>query len=187
MYTVTAEEVFFCVKEMLPVRRAVFFDRDGTLCRDADYLRDWKDFDLLPGMERLAELRDRGFMLIGITNQSGIARGLLKESFAREVNAFFTERHGFSDFYYCPHSPDDHCRCRKPAPGMLLKARLQHRIDLRNSFVVGDKDADMLLARAVGARALLVTTGKQQASPYADAVAAGLKEVVDIILSDETA
>ncbi|MBF0559945.1 MAG: lipopolysaccharide heptosyltransferase II [Nitrospirae bacterium] len=185
MYTVTAEEVFFRIKEMLPGKRAVFFDRDGTLCKDAHYLKDWKDFEMLPGIESLAELRDKGFLLIGITNQSGISRGLLTESFAREVNALFTEKHGFDDFYYCPHNPDDHCGCRKPAPGMLLKARLQYKIDLKKSFVIGDKDADMLLARTVGAQSILVTTGKQQTSPYADAVAAGLREVVDMILSNE--
>jgi heptosyltransferase-2 len=187
MYTVTAEEVFFKVKDMLPHKRAVFFDRDGTLCRDPDYLSDWKDFEIFPGIERLRELKDKGFLLIGITNQSGIARGLVKESFAKDVNAVFTGSHGFDDFYYCPHSPDDYCQCRKPSPGMLIKARLRHKIDLKRSFVVGDKDADMLAAKAVGATGILVTTGKQQTSPYADAITGNLGEAVKVILSYETA
>ncbi|MGD0283007.1 MAG: lipopolysaccharide heptosyltransferase II, partial [Dissulfurispiraceae bacterium] len=183
MYTVTAEEVFFKIKEMLPHKRAVFFDRDGTLCRDAHFLNDWKDFEIFPGIVSLGELKDRGFLLIGITNQSGISRGLVKESFARDVNAVFTGTYGFDDFYYCPHSPDDYCPCRKPSPGMLVKARLRHKINLSRSFVVGDKDADMLVAKAVGARGILVTTGKQQTSPYADAIAGNLEEAVKVILS----
>ena len=186
MYTVTAEEVFFKIKELLPHERAVFFDRDGTLCREADYLSDWKDFEIFPGIEGLRELKDKGFLLIGITNQSGISRGLVKESFAKDINAVFTRTHGFNDFYYCPHSPDDHCQCRKPAPGMLIKARMQHHIDLKRSFVVGDKDVDMLAAKAVGAWGILVTTGKQQTSPHADTVVAGLEEVVRVILAYET-
>jgi len=186
MYTVTAEEVFFKIKDLLPHKRAVFFDRDGTLCREADYLSEWKDFEIFPGIVSLGELKDKGFLLIGITNQSGISRGLLKESFAKDVNAVFTRTHGFNDFYYCPHSPDDYCQCRKPAPGMLIKARMQHHIDLKRSFVVGDKDVDMLAAKAVGARGILVTTGKQQTSPHADKTVGGLEEAVRVILAYET-
>jgi heptosyltransferase-2 len=186
MYTVTAEEVFFRIKELLPHKRAVFFDRDGTLCREADYLSDWKDFEIFPDIVSLGELKDKGFLLVGITNQSGIARGLVKEAFAKDVNSLFTRTHGFNDFYYCPHSPDENCQCRKPAPGMLIKARVQHHIDLKRSFVVGDKDVDMLAAKAVGARGILVTTGKQQTSPHADMVVGGLEEAVRVILSYET-
>src|SRR5208283_4909590 len=72
MHTVTSEEVFFRIKEILPRNRAVFLDRDGTLCKDTGYLGDWKDFEILPGIESLGELRSKGFLLIGITNQSGI-------------------------------------------------------------------------------------------------------------------
>lgn len=186
MYAVSSEEVFLKMKDLLPHRRAVFFDRDGTLCRDAHYLNDWKDFEVLPGIDSLRELRDKGFLLIGITNQSGISRGLVKESFTKDVNTFFTGHYGFDDFYYCPHSPDEHCLCRKPSPGLFIRARMQHQIDLKKSFVVGDKDADMLAAKSVGARAILVTTGKQQASTHADEVVGSLEEAVRVILSYET-
>ncbi len=186
MYTVTAEEVFFKVKDMLPRNRAVFFDRDGTLCRDTNYLSDWKDFEIFPGIESLGKLKEKGFFLIGVTNQSGISRGMIKESFAKDVNTVFTGTYGFDEFYYCPHSPDDYCQCRKPAPGMLIKARMRHRIDLKRSFVVGDKDIDMLAAKAVGARGILVTTGKQQTSAYADNVVGNLEEAVEVILADES-
>ncbi|MFZ5997242.1 MAG: lipopolysaccharide heptosyltransferase II [Nitrospirota bacterium] len=185
MYTVTSEEVFFKIKDMLPRKRAVFFDRDGTLCRDAHYLNNWKDFEVFHETKHVRTLKEAGFSIIGITNQSGIDRGLVSESFVKDVNKVFTERYGFDDFYYCPHGPDELCSCRKPEPDMLLKARALHGINLRQSYVVGDKDADMLLAKAVGAQGILVTTGKQKESPYADVVVDTLKDAVKIIMAHE--
>jgi heptosyltransferase-2 len=181
MEAVTAEEAFSAVKSLLPKRRAVFFDRDGTLCEDADYLSRWEDFKVLPEVESVNELKNKGYLLIGISNQSGIARGLIEEPFVKEVNGFFVQKHGFDGFYYCPHHPDEHCQCRKPEPGLALQARMEHKIDLKGSFVIGDTDRDMLLARAVGAKAVLVQTGKQKESPYADFTVRGLKEAVGII------
>jgi heptosyltransferase-2 len=107
----------------------------------------------------------------------------VQEEFAGKINRIFTDRYGFTDFYYCPHHPDDHCSCRKPEPGMLLRARNAHGIDLKRSVVVGDKDDDMILARVVGAKGVLVRTGKAQSSQYADAVVDGLDDAVRMILS----
>ncbi len=183
MYAVTSEDVYFAIKEILPDKKAVFFDRDGTLCRDAHYLNDWKDFEVFPEIDSLGELKKAGYALIGVSNQSGIQRGLVDESFAEAVNKVFIDKYGFDDFYYCPHHPDDHCSCRKPEPGMLLTARAEHKINLRESYVVGDKDADMMLAKAVGVKGILVRTGKQQESAYADFVVENLKGVVDLIIS----
>jgi heptosyltransferase-2 len=181
MFSVTSEEVYQNIKKLLPVKRAVFFDRDGTLCRDANYLNRWEDFELLPGVERLKSLKEQGFNLIGVSNQSGIAKGLIKEDFVREVNKLFVDTYGFTDFYYCPHSPGDNCACRKPEPEMLLRARSTYGINLRKSFVVGDKDADMLLAKAVGARGILVRTGQQDESAYADAIVDDLDAAIKYI------
>ncbi len=166
-------------------RRAVFFDRDGTLCEDADYLGRWEDFWEFPDIKTLARLIEKGFKLIGVTNQSGIARGIVREDFVREVNNHFVESHGFTDFLYCPHHPDENCPCRKPRPGMALRAQKEHGIDLKRSYVVGDTDRDMLLAGAVGARAVLVTTGKQKESAHADFVARDLEEAVRLIVDDD--
>lgn len=183
MYTVTSEDVYFGIKEMLPFKKAVFFDRDGTLCRDAHYLNDWKDFEVFPEIDSLKVLKNKGFSLIGVSNQSGIQKGFVDESFVKEVNRLFIDKYEFDDFYYCPHGPDDRCSCRKPEIGMLLMARAKHRINLKESYIVGDKDADMLLARAVGAKGILVKTGKQQESSYADFVVENLKDVVKLIVS----
>lgn len=164
--------------------RAVFFDRDGTLCVDADYLVRWEDFHEFPEIGALSRLIKEGFVLIGVTNQSGINRGIIKEQFVKDINIHFVEKHGFTDFYYCPHHPDEHCSCRKPEPGMVLSAQKEHGLDLGRSYVVGDTDRDMLLARAVGAKAVLVTTGKQKDSDHADFIAHNLEEAVRLIVED---
>lgn len=164
--------------------RAVFFDRDGTLCKEAHYLSRWEDFEPFKDLAELARLRKAGFVLIGITNQSGIARGIVDEGFVKEVNAYFTGLHGFKAFYYCPHHPEEGCACRKPAPEMAIKAAGEFGIDLARSYVVGDKDADMLLARAVGAKAVFVATGEGVSIEGADFTALSLKDAVGWILKD---
>ncbi len=184
MDEISSDEVYLKIKETLPAKRAVFFDRDGTLCKDVDYLNNWNDFELFQEIDSLRELKAMGFLLIGISNQSGISRKIVDESFVKEVNQFFVQRYGFEQFYYCPHHPDEYCNCRKPEPGMILEARAKYRIDLKNSYVVGDKDADMLAAKAVGAKAILVRTGKQKDSDHADIVVNNLREATRIILHD---
>jgi len=181
MEMISAEEVFDAGSKLIKTERAVFFDRDGTLCRDAHYLSRMEDFELLPGIDELRLLKDRGFRLIGITNQSGIARGKVPEDFVRKVNNIFIGQYGFDAFYYCPHHPDEHCACRKPEPGLLYDARADHAIDLKQSFMVGDKDIDMLLAASVGATGIQVRTGQEEQSPAVDHGAADLREVVKLI------
>jgi len=183
MEAIGAGEVFEAVVKLLPRARAVFFDRDGTLNEDAGYLNNWDDFKLLDGISAINALRSTDMKVIGVTNQSGVARGIVEEGFVRKVNALFVEKHGFHDFYYCPHHPDERCACRKPEPGMLLAARAEHGIDLRRSFMVGDKESDMLLARAVGARGIHVLTGEDKNSRSADFTVPGLREACDIVLS----
>lgn len=168
--SIEVDEVWSAIEEIVPRRRAVFFDRDGTLCRDAHYLSRWEDFEPMPDLEVLRELKERGFLLIGVTNQSGIARGIVKEEFVKEVNQLFIEKYGFDDFLYCPHHPDDRCFCRKPNPQMALIARYKYRINFKSSYVVGDKESDMEFAEMIGARGIMI--GRD---------ASKLTEVVEII------
>lgn len=182
MQAVTSDEVFYAIKKLLPESPAVFFDRDGTLCRDTGYINSWEDFRIFPEIEHLRLLREKGFKLIGVSNQSGIARGIVDEAFVKDTNRIFLAQYGFDDFYYCPHHPSDHCACRKPEPEMLFRARARHRIDLRRSFIVGDKEADMLLAKAAGALGILVQTGETKESPHADFIVKDLGEAVKVIL-----
>ncbi|MEW6416714.1 MAG: lipopolysaccharide heptosyltransferase II [Nitrospirota bacterium] len=182
MYAITSDDVYYGIKKILPDKPAVFFDRDGTLCRDAGYLNKYDDLHIFNDINTLKLLKERGFKLIGVTNQSGIARGIIDEEFVKEVNNIFIKQYGFDDFYYCPHHPDERCPCRKPEPKMLLRARAEHRIDFKKSYVIGDKDADMLLSKSVGAKGILVQTGEAKESEYADFIAKGIKEAVNWIL-----
>ena len=184
MYVITSDDVYHGIKKILPDIPAVFFDRDGTLCKDKGYLNKYDGLQIFTEVDNLKLLKEKGFKLIGVTNQSGIARGIVDEGFVREVNNIFIKRYDFDDFYYCPHHPDEHCPCRKPEPGMLLNARSEHRIDLKRSYVIGDKELDMLLARAVGAKGVLVQTGEAKESADADYIAKDLAGVVDFIMKD---
>lgn len=185
MDQISANEVFEIIQGIIPTQRAVLFDRDGTLCEDAHYLNSWDKLRIFDDITSLNKLSDIGLKLIGISNQSGIARGIVDAGFVDKLNQMFMDKHGFSGFYHCPHHPDDACSCRKPEPGLAIRARQDHGIDLRHSFVVGDKDADMLLGRAIGATTILVRTGKQETSQHADYQANTLADAVNYIINQQ--
>jgi heptosyltransferase-2 len=161
---ISATEVFDLIKDMIPKNKAIFFDRDGTICKDAHYLNDMKDLHIFPEVKDLIKLKEKGYKLIGISNQSGIGRGIVSAKFAKEVNDIFINKYGFDGFYFCPHRPDERCACRKPQPGMLLRARVEHDIDFKRSVFVGDKDADVLSAQAIGALPIYVESSKDKQS-----------------------
>ena len=147
---------------MTPGKVAVFVDRDGTICFDRHYLADPDGLELIPTVaEGIRKLNEAGIPVIVVTNQSGIARGKFDEKRLGEIHARLREllaREGarIDDIFFCPHMPDAGCRCRKPAPGMLLDAAAKHGVDLKESFVIGDRMMDVELAHKVGARAVLV-------------------------------
>jgi D-glycero-D-manno-heptose 1,7-bisphosphate phosphatase len=171
-------------------RRAVFFDRDGTVIHDAGYSRDPEQVRLLPGAaEALAELRRKGFALVLVSNQSGIGRGLIRPEEAEQVHcrvALRLEEGGapFDGAYYCPHAPEDLCRCRKPNPGMLLRAAEELGIDPGRSFMVGDKPSDVEAGRRAGCRTILLANrrGVRAEEERADVVAADWSEVLRYVL-----
>jgi D-glycero-D-manno-heptose 1,7-bisphosphate phosphatase len=146
---------------------AVFIDRDGTLLREASYVDDPEGVELIPGTaEALRELRDAGFRLVTVTNQSGIARGMYTEDDYHSVARRLTERldeldSPVDETYYCPHHPDvgGPCGCRKPGTGMHVRAAAELGIDLRSSYYVGDKVTDVLPALELGGQGILVRTG----------------------------
>ncbi len=148
------------------MRPAVFLDRDGTLIREAHYLSRMEDLEVLPGVpEGLGRLRRAGFALVGVTNQSGVARGYFDLSFVEAVHREIDRRLGpaaaLDGWYVCPHHPEftGPCGCRKPEPGLVLRAAAELGLDPGRSWVVGDKPADLELARRTGCRAVLVRTG----------------------------
>ncbi len=145
--------------------RFVFIDRDGTLIEDVGFVHRVADYARLPGAaEGLHLLRDAGFRLAIVTNQSGIGRGRFSTSdyevFQQHlIDDFRTRGVKFEATYVCPHLPDAGCSCRKPEPGLLEAAARELDCDLARSWMVGDKPSDMELAARAGCRGVYVLTG----------------------------
>src|SRR5664279_4651898 len=145
------------------LRRAVLFDRDDTLMEDAHYCGDPARVKIFPGVpQALRRLKEAGFGVFVVTNQSGIGRRLNTEAQYRAVQDEFLRQVGrdlIDDSYYCPDAPGVASNCRKPEPGMVLAAAAAHHIDLAASYFVGDKSADIECGRRAGTRTVLVLTG----------------------------
>ncbi|MHB8352131.1 MAG: D-glycero-alpha-D-manno-heptose-1,7-bisphosphate 7-phosphatase [Thermoplasmata archaeon] len=139
-----------------PFRRAVFTDRDGTLNPDVHYLSDPERIEFLPGVIRgIALLREHGYLVLCVTNQSGIGRGYftaerLEEIHRRIARRLEAEGAPLDGFYYCPHHPEDRCACRKPGVALFLQAAREHRLDLATSAIIGDRVLDMEVGRTLG-------------------------------------
>lgn len=168
------------------MKRAVFLDRDGVINRDRAYVHRWEDFEFVPGaLEAAARLSAAGWTLVVVTNQSGIARGYYTEEDYQAltqhmVAAFAAHGAPIAAIYHCPHHPSGRvaalavdCDCRKPAPGMLLRAAREHGLSLAESMMVGDKPSDIAAARAAGVgRAYLVTSDNEESPSGGAAVGA---------------
>jgi D-glycero-D-manno-heptose 1,7-bisphosphate phosphatase len=139
-------------------RRAVFLDRDGTVIEDPGYLSDPADVRLMPGAaDVLRALQADGFLLVLVSNQSGIGRGWTTVEQAdavhrRLVDVLAAEGVTIDDVRYCPHAPDEGCSCRKPLPGLLIESARALGIDLEASVMIGNTDADIGAGRAAGVR-----------------------------------
>lgn len=176
------------------MRPTVFLDRDGTLNREAGFVTRAADLDVLPGARgALQRLHDAGYRLVVVTNQSGIARGLLDEHDLAEIHERLREllaREGarLDAILHCPHHPDEGepplrcaCACRKPAPGLLLEAARRFELDLGSSWIVGDGLRDLEAgARAGLAGAVLVLTGKGRAELAAAPEPGSLRTAPDL-------
>ena len=167
-----------------PPVRAVLFDRDGTLIRDVPYNGDPGLVEPVPGAAAAVRaVRRHGLAVAMITNQSGIARGLLSRADAEAVNARVGELLGpFDTVRLCPHGEDEGCGCRKPAPGMVLAAAADLGVAPHECVVIGDIGTDVAAARAAGARGILVPTAQTHPSERAGLrVAGGLAEAVGMV------
>jgi D-glycero-D-manno-heptose 1,7-bisphosphate phosphatase len=149
----------------LTVSRAVFLDRDGVLTRErSDYVKNPDELELLPGIAKpLREIRSLGFKIVIVTNQSVIGRGFATNEMMSKINqklrAQLSEMGCQVDaIYYCPHRPDEGCNCRKPEPGLILKAGKELAIDIAASWMIGDKDIDVEAARRAGCRGIRIPT-----------------------------
>jgi len=169
---------------------AVFLDRDGTLMEDVDYCGEPANVHVFPGApEALRRLKEAGYKLVVITNQSGIGRGYFSEEQYRAVESEVDRQLGqdlIDATYHCPHLPADKCKCRKPSPEMLVRAADEHHLDLSRSFFIGDKQSDIDCGRNAGTRTILLRTGygRTAKSGTANFVAEDLTEAVDRVLAE---
>ena len=152
--------------------KAAFFDRDDTLIKDVGYLYDLNKIVIIPGIINFCLfLQNAGYKLFVITNQSGVARGFFDEDFVKNCHKYLNElfkKQGifFEKFFYCPHHPKSavenrylkDCFCRKPKPGMLLKATKEFNIDLSKSLMFGDKIIDIQAGNAAGCKSFYIQT-----------------------------
>ena len=172
---------------------AIFLDRDGTLMHEVNYCRDPADVRLFDGARgALRKMKDAGFVLVIITNQSGIARGLLTEADFQAVQARLLELLGdnlIAATYMCPDGPVGGTGRRKPSPAMVLEAARDLSLDLGRSWFVGDKDADVQCGLAAGTRTVLVRTGHgaEASGDGAHFVAKDIASAADFILSESGA
>ena len=180
--------------------RLVILDRDGVINHDSEsYIKSPAEWVPIPGsLEAIARLHDAGYKVIVATNQSGIGRGLLTLETLTRIHERMIDavrEHGgeIDDIVFCPHTPEDACECRKPAPGMLKEVAQRLKTDLNGVYVVGDAERDVVAARQVMATPVLVRTGKGaqtlQQSTVLEGVAVfdDLAAFVDALLSGELA
>jgi D-glycero-D-manno-heptose 1,7-bisphosphate phosphatase len=148
-------------------RPAVFLDRDGVLIENQpEYVRSWRHVEFLPGsIGAIQQLNVSGYVIVMVTNQSLVGRGIISLEEAMQINQQVVDevaaRGGRIDAtYMCPHGPGEGCRCRKPEPGMLLQAATDLDLDLTRSYMVGDAISDVEAGRNAGSKSILVRTGR---------------------------
>jgi histidinol-phosphate phosphatase family protein len=168
------------------VKKAVFLDRDGTIIIDKVYLNDVKGIEYLPGaLESLRKMQDAGFLLLIATNQSGVARGIVQlevlhaihDQIQKDCEAFGVKIDGF---YYAPYSVESNHPMRKPNPGMLLTGAKEHRVDLSQSYMIGDRESDVEAGQKAGTKSILLSAAA--ATTAADFVCADLVQATQYIL-----
>lgn len=178
------------------MERAVFLDRDGTIVEDVGYPHERSKIKFLPRVSKAIKLlNENGFKVIVITNQAGVARGYFTEETVREINRYVQEslakQGAFIDMiYYCPHHIEGiieeyskECYCRKPNPGMIEQAVHEFGIDLKNSFVIGDKISDIEAGQRAGCKTILLAgeeplNNEREITLIADHAAPDLYEAV---------
>ncbi len=144
--------------------KAFFLDRDGVINKNKDdYIKNISELEFLPNIAKsIKQLNKENFLVIIITNQSAINRGLTSvtnvKMIHKEIQQHLNHNNAyFDDIYFCPHTPNENCFCRKPNPGLLLQAIEDHNIESKKSWMVGDRDSDMLAGKKAGCKTILIS------------------------------
>lgn len=148
-------------------RPAVFLDRDGVLTEENGYIDSVENLKLFPyTAECIRQIHEKGYYAIVITNQSGVARGLFTEEELQEMNDYLRKQTNVDAIFYCPHHPEGKkekyrklCDCRKPGTGMFEAACREFAIDMRNSYMIGDRASDITAGQKAGVRTILLESG----------------------------
>ncbi len=180
--------------------RAVFLDRDGVIIEDTGYIDSIKRVSFIPeAAAALKKIREKGFKLVIVTNQSGVARGFFSEETLKKINKYIVDRLKAQNVevdavYCCPHHPEGKvkeyalsCFCRKPQPGMILQAAQDLKLDLANSFIIGDSERDILAGKNAGCKTIWLKKQLQELKPEVkpDKIAKNLLEAASWICQDE--
>jgi len=146
-------------------KKCIFFDRDGVLNKEKkNYVKNIGELEIFPNIsESIKKLKDHGFVIIVITNQSGINRGFTTHENVDQIHLTLQnhlKQNGtkIDRFYYCPHRPDENCNCRKPKPGLFFKASDEFKLNLKLCWMIGDSDTDIQAAITAGCKAIKITT-----------------------------
>ena len=142
--------------------KTIFLDRDGVINLDLNYLSEINDFKFIDGVfDACKHFIELGYKIVIVTNQSGIARGYFSNHDFKILTRwmlleFESRQIDILDIFYCPHAPNDNCSCRKPMPGMFLKAQKKYNIDMKNSWIIGDKEEDIIAANNSGIKNTII-------------------------------
>jgi len=169
-------------RENYLVKKAVFIDRDDTIAKDVPYCSKPEDLKLFQGIGKsIKKLNDKGFLVIIITNQSGIARGFFNERTLEKIHEKMKkdiEKDGghIDAIYYCPHHPNDKCECRKPGTKLIEEAANEYNISLKDSYVIGDRLHDIEMGKKMGCKTIYINNYNDQGISFNEAVEKILKK-----------
>jgi histidinol-phosphate phosphatase family protein len=150
---------------MSKLNKAIFLDRDGVINKERkDYVKNIDELELEPNIDHyVKQLKNSGFLVIVITNQSAINRNLTTHKNVQDIHQSIqqvlqSKNTSIDSFYYCPHRPDENCDCRKPKIGLLIKAKLDFKIDIKSSWFIGDNDSDVETAKSFGCKYIKISS-----------------------------